>query len=149
MPEEKLQYGFRKVPVYQPNVKKVVAIPEEKLWTCDQQILELKPATAAIEASEEELVSEEEEQIEEPNYLGYTDIGFLPAKNRDAKFIVRRIENEPEAACADPLPKQELGDCGFQLGEIVNQDDVRSSGDCGCSQGFESILLDRLRRSQE
>lgn len=144
-----MQYGFRKVPVYQPNVKKVVVIPEEKLWTCDQQVLELKPATAAIEASEEELVSEEEEQIEEPNYLGYTDIGFLPAKHRDAKFTVRRVENEPEVGCADPLPKPELGDCGFQLGEIVSQDDVQSSSDCGCSQGFESILLDRLRRSQE
>lgn len=105
VPEENLQYGFRKIPLNQPNVKKTVHIPEEKLWHSEKSVLELK-------AQNEE---------ETPNYLGYGDIGYWPAKLRDAKFNVHRQENKPEPPCKDPLPKELIGDCGFELGAVVDE----------------------------
>lgn len=112
VPEEKLQYGFQKTPLNQPNVKKTVHIPEEKLWNCDKSILELK-----------------EEQIEKPNYLSYGDIGYWPAKLRDAKFNVQRYEKKPVPPCKDPLPKELINDCGFQLGNIIDG----NTGNFGCN----------------
>lgn len=134
MPEEKLQYGFRKTPLNQPTIKKIISIPEEKLWNCDKTIVELKPITVVEEASEEEIVSEEDVRVEAPEYLGYADIGYGTAKFHEPKFTVHTVSSRTEAPCEDNELKVEVGDCGFKFGDVV---DVTSN--CGC-QSVQATL---------
>lgn len=115
VPEENLQYGFHKLPIYRPNSKKIVHIPEEKLWL-HKPALELK----SISSISDKPCGKSVNPNPPPKVLTYKDIGYQPIKGKDVKFEVHTSFSEPEAPHKDSLPKDALGDCGFQLGDIID-----------------------------
>lgn len=80
IPEEKLQYGFWKLPKDIPSYKILHNIPEEKLYTVDRQIVELKHPRQMVNCgstSDEEIILDDKEP-QSIAYLSYRDLGFMP-----------------------------------------------------------------------
>ena len=149
MPEEQLQFGFRKLPKNQPEVKEFANIAEERLYAVDGKVIELKPTKTIIEEEEEEeLLEEEEEEFPvSQRYLGYSDIGYFPEKNRDAKFVLQSY-NAPIHHCVDTPHLPPPGNCGFVRGEVETVEPVHRRGcDCGCHEEEERNPFNRFRRS--
>lgn len=144
VPEEKLQYGFRQLPLNQPDRKITKHVPEEQLYVLDRPLLELRHPTKFVTASEEDSEDSHEEEEIGPERPGYNEIGYVPCKHHEPEFIVHRHHQEPEPPCTDPLPRAEIGACGFQLGQLTQDGDVQPRAD---SELFRSTILDRIRRS--
>lgn len=125
MPEERLQYGFRTRPKNAEKTKTVPDIPEEKLQAVDKAVVELQLSKRRESFEEEELEEEEVEEEEEdftPNRLGYSDIGYLPAKHKEPRFTVQRYE-QPKSSChQNNLPQARPGNCGFRPGNVIIQE---------------------------
>lgn len=128
VPEEKLAFGFKKAPTNAENIKPVPNIPEEKLYTFDAKVVELKDIPCRKPKKEEEEIEEEEEEEAQddskPNcglgYLNYNQMGYVVQKHADPVFAVRQIAEpeENEAPCSqDPI--QEIGSCGYKPGKIL------------------------------
>lgn len=124
VPEEKLAYGFKKVPANAENIRAVPNIPEEKLYTFDSKVVELKQIPCRRYKEEEEIEEEEEEEEAKPTcglgYLNYNQMGYYPQNHVDPQFAVTQfeIESEPEAPC-NKEPIHEIGSCGYRPGRIV------------------------------
>lgn len=128
VPEEKLSYGFKKAPANAENIKPVPNIPEEKLYTFDSKVVELKEIPCNKHKPEEDEVEEEEEEEaneDKPNcglgYLNYNQMGYFPQKYVDPQFAVTQFETTVEAdkPCSDE-PVHEIGNCGYKPGRILN-----------------------------
>lgn len=126
VPEEKLAYGFRKMPANAENIKPVPNIPEEKLVTFDSKVVELKdfPCRRYKTEVEEEEEEEEEESVKPDcglGYLNYNQMGYYPQKHLNPEFAVTQFEAEsdPERPC-NQEPIQEIGNCGYRPGRIIN-----------------------------
>lgn len=95
VPEERLAFGFRQIPKDSPIQKQVVDIPEERLFTVDRQIVELKPSQQRYgcgagskleEEAVEDLLQIQQDELEAQDealgggqaYLSYRDIGYVP-----------------------------------------------------------------------
>ncbi|XP_011136203.1 uncharacterized protein LOC105181254 [Harpegnathos saltator] len=97
VPEDKLAFGHRTVPVDSMPGKRPLDIPEEKLQILDKPIVELKPVTpvavsigvyneqeeaklAELEAIERERISQEEIANLSPQggFITYGDLGYAP-----------------------------------------------------------------------
>lgn len=134
VPEEKLAYGFKKVPANAENIKPTPNIPEERLYTFDTKVVELKEIPCRKHKKEEEEIVEEEEEEEEVKpgcglgYLNYNQMGYYPQKHVEPQFETRfEAESEPEAPC-NKEPIEEIGSCGYRPGRIVsnaNNDDIQ------------------------
>lgn len=128
MSEEQLQYGFRKKPKDSPNSRPIPNVPEEKLFAVDRTIVELNAPKHHHRHEEEDHEDEEEHEEEEeehsdafPGHLHYSDIGYLPAKNSDGKFIVQKSASKiAEEDEEDEQPVSEC--CGFRHGKIVKKE---------------------------
>lgn len=123
VPEEKLQYGFRKPPKNLPHIKHFPNIDEGKLFAVDRTVVELKPSARVQEEEEIEEEEEEEQQTNDiaPGHLGYSDIGYYPSKCNCPKFTTVHYNEHVEKPCKDPLPLPEIGCCGFRPGKIVQE----------------------------
>ncbi|EZA47588.1 hypothetical protein X777_15655 [Ooceraea biroi] len=96
VPEDKLAFGHRTVPIESLPSKKIVDVPEEKLQILDKPVVELKPILptpvafgvyneqeeaklAELEAIERERINQEEiaEQPQQ-NFITYGDLGYVP-----------------------------------------------------------------------
>lgn len=129
MPEERLQYGFRKTPTIHVASKVFPNIAEERLQAVDRAVVELKPLRQGNrfeEVSEEVDFSEEDDAIDSaPGHLALGDIGYGPARHYEPLFEARRCDQaQPAASCHDPQPAEAVGNCGFRRGELV----LRASG---------------------
>lgn len=133
VPEEKLSFGFKTVPTNAESIKPVPNIPEEKLYTFDAKVVELKDIPCRKPKSEEEIEEEEEEEeIDDgsrPNcglgYLNYNQMGYVVQKEINPSFVVSRVA---EAVVNEPAI-QEIGSCGYQPGRILqqaNNDDIQA-----------------------
>lgn len=80
IPEEKLQYGFWKLPREVLSYKTHSNIPEEKLQTVERRIVELKHPRKSVNCgtglSDEIFVDDNTEP--KALHLSYTDLGFVP-----------------------------------------------------------------------
>ncbi|KAJ6634871.1 hypothetical protein Bhyg_13452 [Pseudolycoriella hygida] len=106
VPEEKLAFGFKKLPANAENVKHVPNIPEERLTTFNRKVVDL-------------------------GYLNYNQMGYYPQKHVDAEFAVAQYGTEIEEpkVSLGQEPIQELGSCGYRPGKIVNNannDEIRA-----------------------
>lgn len=137
VPEEKLAYGFKKVPANAENVKSVPNIPEERLYTFDKRVVELKDIPCRKHKKEEEEIEEEEEEEENAKpscglgYLNYNQMGYYPQKHVDTHFKTvadYETETDTEVPC-NQEPIEEIGSCGYRPGRILqnsNNDDVQA-----------------------
>lgn len=128
VPEEKLSFGFKKIPKNAENVISVPNIPEEKLYTFDTKVVELKEIPCRKHKEKEEIEVEEEEEEEEEEakpacglgYLNYNQLGYYPQQHVNRQFAVTQFEaTEPEAPC-EKESTPEIGSCGYKPGRIVN-----------------------------
>lgn len=89
IPEEILQYGFRQTPEIER--KFWVNIPEERLQSVDREVVELKPICGP-ELFTEDIVKDKVGCLEcLPKTLRYDQIGYLPEKPCERKFL-RKFE---------------------------------------------------------
>lgn len=127
VPEERLQYGFRTRPKNAQKSKVVPDIPEEKLQAVDKAVVELQLRKKNDEFEEELDEEEEEEIIEEatPNRLAYSDIGYLPAKQKEPRFTVQHYgPSAPASGCnhQNKLSQQaQTGNGGFRQANVIHQ----------------------------
>lgn len=143
VPEARLQYGFRKLPENQPEGKICLDIPEEKLATVDRNILELKTLTNRIVSDDFDVPTEDDDEsfdneldeIFEPNYLGYRDVGYGPERLREAKFVVQPLLSERRKSrreSEDRYPVIEGEVNGRENIDVDNNDD---------SQLFDELIV--------
>lgn len=128
VPEERLQYGFRKLPQHQPHQKHFPNIAEERLQAVDRTIVELKAvrSRSADDDEEEAEFDADDEEIDEsvgeqsPGHLGLEDIGYLPARSHEPRFEKQRCSHTHPVhqPCHDPRPLPAVGDCGFERGQV-------------------------------
>lgn len=92
--EDKISYGFKKIPADQPRVKIVKNVPEEKLWALDGSIIELKKAKAkAVYADVDDDVDDDDvAAIDDRLAPGYAELGYGPVVKR--KIIKRRKSHD-------------------------------------------------------
>lgn len=127
VPEERLQYGFRTRPKNAEKTKIVPDIPEEKLQAVDKAVVELQLTKLRNNFEEEEELEEELEEEEvvvedfRANRLGYSDIGYLPAKHKEPRFATHNCGGRrPTPSCQQQLPRPEPpGNCGFRPGSVI------------------------------
>lgn len=130
VPEEKLAYGFKKVPVNAESVKNIPDIPEEKLYTFDRKVVELKKIPCHKE--EEEDIEVEEEEETKPcglGYLNYNQMGYHPQKHIDTHFAVKQFESVEEETPCNKEKFPEVGSCGYKPGKIIddnNNDEIQA-----------------------
>lgn len=146
MPEERLQYGFRRTPTNQQVRKHFPNIAEERLQAVDRTVVELK----AVRRDQFEEQSDEEELFEDdaadtvdnaPSHLGLGDIGYGPARSHEPRFEARRCDHAAvQASCNDPQPAEAIGNCGFRRGELV----LEASHHHPASHGHGAAAADRV-----
>ncbi|CAK9819753.1 hypothetical protein ANTPLA_LOCUS10363 [Anthophora plagiata] len=154
VPEDKLSFGHRTVPIDVKSESKLVDIAEEKLVTVNKPVVELKlapPRTvvigsydeqeeaklAELEAMERESITQEEsvDQMAE-SLLTYKDLGYAPvgamyAKSRshNSKIINGEISDSAEEPCGPlgpPLPDYIPGTVVVQ--KAFNKENLRTAG---------------------
>ncbi|XP_069699201.1 uncharacterized protein [Periplaneta americana] len=99
--EEGLNFGPRTIPREEAIVKVTKEIPEDRLYSINKQIFELKypSATRVVspqEEAEEALLAAQEEEYEmqinaggATNYLSYADLGYVPeTRQKTQNFVV-------------------------------------------------------------
>lgn len=135
VPEEKLAYGFKKIPANAENVKSVPNIPEEKLYTFDSGVVEYQHIPCRKHKKEEEEIEEEEEEEDtKPScglgYLNYNQMGYYPQKHVDPHFTaVTKFETESVEVPCNQEPIEDIGSCGYRPGRIVqngNNDEIHA-----------------------
>lgn len=83
VPEEKLQFGFRKKPEDGMFKKVLKNIPEERLFGVEREIVELKlPKIAAPVVEEFEESAEADVVVPPAAFLSYSDLGYGPVKRK-------------------------------------------------------------------
>lgn len=139
VPEERLQFGFRQIPKDSPIQKQTVDIPEERLFTVDRQIVELKPNVRSYgcgagsqleEEAAEDLLQIQQDELEANDqslsgnqaYLSYRDIGYVPeslSQNRNQYIVNQAVQS----AQYDDLPSSGviLRNDGFVPGAVINR----------------------------
>lgn len=137
MPEERLQYGFRRLPHEQPHRKHFPQIAEERLQAVDRPVVELRPVRADSQSAEDEFEEEEfaEEEAEARQsslgHLGYADIGYHPAHAHEPRFEQKQCPHSAPSVhqpCHDPQPLPAVGSCGFERGAVVVENGQHSNG---------------------
>lgn len=79
--EDKISYGFKKVPADQPRVKIIKNVPEEKLWALDGSIIELKkPKSKCMDDDDED--DDDVGAIDDHLAPGYAELGYAPVVKR-------------------------------------------------------------------
>ncbi|CAK9825805.1 hypothetical protein ANTRET_LOCUS3743 [Anthophora retusa] len=165
VPEDKLSFGHRTVPIDVKSESKLVDIAEEKLVTVNKPVVELKlapPRTvvigsydeqeeaklAELEAMERESITQEEsvDQMAE-SLLTYKDLGYAPvgamyAKSRshNNKIINGEISDSAEEPCGPlgpPLPDYIPGTVVVQ--KAFNKENLRNAGIEQLSDSMEII----------
>lgn len=134
VPEENLSYGFRKTPINQRIVKKIVKIPEEKLYLNNKPVIELKTETVSKNCG-----CIEDEKIINPEYLRYNQIGYGPVKHYETKFESYKVKDEQLTTSGEDIKiESDCEDCGFQPGAIV--DEEIPVEECGCANSIQATL---------
>lgn len=91
IPEEKLQYGFWKLPREVVTYKTQSNIPEEKLHTVERRIVELKNPRKSINCgkgvSDEIFVEDNNEPTVQ--HLSYSDLGFVPESGEFLSYFCK------------------------------------------------------------
>lgn len=126
VPEERLQYGFRKLPQHQPHKQIFPNIAEERLQAVDRTIVELKAVRGGRSDDDEEELDVDEEEIDEsvdqaPSHLGLADIGYFPTRSYEPRFEKQQCSHSQSAhqPCQDSRPLPAIGDCGFERGQVI------------------------------
>lgn len=148
--EDRLNFGFRKIPVELP-AKKVVRedIPEEQIFNLNGQIVELKPinpcrphtASSLAEEAAEELMQLQEEEAAEAAEEGGSVFGFAGPRRPTlaeigfgaAKPPTPNLIDVPASAvnAAIGLPAADSCECGRETGR-----DISTNCGCGSFVGF-------------
>lgn len=124
--EEGLNFGPRTIPKDEAVIKSRKDVPEDRLFSFDKQVVQLKypSATRGVslqeEAEEALLAAQEEEEYEQEsnyggstNYLSYADLGYVPeTPKKEHQFVVGHIPAledhikpyEEEYAASAPKP---------------------------------------------
>lgn len=115
VPEEKISFGFNKLPLNQPAAKIAMPdLPEEKLWSSMGPVIELNRPIAKRTQSNSNCDSDEDEEPKEKvleNILSYGQLGYGFSKPNDPTFVTKLIDEAYEE-----FNPQE--NCNLKLGSV-------------------------------
>lgn len=144
--EDKISYGFKKVPVDQPRRKIVKNIPEEKLWAIDRSVIELKKAKIkSVDSDIDDYVDDDDIGARRDRINpGYDDLGYAPVVK--PKIMKRRKSHdfklEPLRVVSSDDDDERYGfedeECIFKRGKIVTTADGDNNYDSPEPEGAYS-----------
>lgn len=114
VPEGQLEYGFKTTPIDLVRRKVWRNIPEEKLYSIDSKVIELKTPNDSEddefkieENDEDESIVRHHTKVPSDIHFAYSDIGYSETKSYDRKFKNIPISTT-QNPCDIPLGESEL-----------------------------------------